>query len=110
MLIVLPVPDLTELAGGILELIEDVVEVAVSSVPDLSRAAAGAGHGSPEREPAEADETLEQVFEEFRDEVSRQSGVDHSAQHLTLAHTYLQMGMAEEAIESLQALCLESCR
>jgi tetratricopeptide (TPR) repeat protein len=85
------------------EMAEDLAEVAVSSGPDRSRAAAGAGDGSPGREPAEEDETLDQVFEDFRDEVSRQSGVDHSAQHLTLAHTYLQMGMAEEAIESLQA-------
>jgi tetratricopeptide (TPR) repeat protein len=82
---------------------EDVAEVAVSSGPDLSRAAAEAKDGSGRRQPAEADETLDQVFEDFRDEVSRQSGVDYSAQHLTLAHTYLQMGMAEEAIESLQA-------
>jgi len=47
-------------------------------------------------------ENLDAVFKDFRDEVSRQSGIDQSAQHMKLAHTYLEMGMADEAIAALQ--------
>jgi tetratricopeptide (TPR) repeat protein len=45
---------------------------------------------------------LDDVFKDFRSEVSRQSGADQSAQHMKLAETYLEMGMAEEAIASLK--------
>jgi len=47
-------------------------------------------------------ENLDEVFQDFREEVSRQSGTDDAAQHLKLARTYLEMGMADEAIGSLQ--------
>jgi len=47
-------------------------------------------------------ENLEEVFQDFREEVSRQSGSDDAAQHLKLARTYLEMGMADEAIGSLE--------
>jgi tetratricopeptide (TPR) repeat protein len=40
-------------------------------------------------------------FGDFRQEVQRQSGADQSAQHMTLARTYLEMGMQEEALGSL---------
>ena len=41
------------------------------------------------------------MFQDFRQEVTRQTGADQSAQHMTLARTYLEMGMPDEAIESL---------
>ena len=51
---------------------------------------------------AAAKEDLAEVFDDFRQEVTRQSGVDQSAQHMTLARTYLEMGMRDEALASLQ--------
>lgn len=47
-------------------------------------------------------ENLAEVFKDLRDEAARHTGPDQSAQHMTLARTYLQMGMEEEAIKSLQ--------
>jgi tetratricopeptide (TPR) repeat protein len=47
-------------------------------------------------------QNLDEVFQDFRDEVSRQSGTEDAAQHLKLARTYLEMGMADEAIGSLE--------
>ena len=44
---------------------------------------------------------LEEVFQDFRDEVSRQTGVEEAAQQLKLARTYLEVGMTDEAIASL---------
>jgi len=45
---------------------------------------------------------LDEVFRDFRNEVSRQGGADRSAQHLTLGRTYLEMGMFDEAVKSLK--------
>jgi tetratricopeptide (TPR) repeat protein len=45
---------------------------------------------------------LDEVFKDFRREVSRQSGADQSVQHMKLAETYLEMGMADEAIAALK--------
>lgn len=45
---------------------------------------------------------LEEVFKDIRDDAARQTGPDQSAQHMTLARTYLQMGMEEDAIKSLR--------
>jgi tetratricopeptide (TPR) repeat protein len=45
---------------------------------------------------------LEQVFKDFRQEVTRQSGADDAGQHLGLAQTYLDMGMVDDAISSLK--------
>jgi tetratricopeptide (TPR) repeat protein len=44
---------------------------------------------------------LEPVFEELR-EVAQQSGADASAQHMTIARAYLEMGLTEEAIPALR--------
>jgi tetratricopeptide (TPR) repeat protein len=52
--------------------------------------------------PAPPGKELGEVFQDFRDEVDRQSGTDESAQHMTLAATYLEMGMEEDAIQSLK--------
>jgi tetratricopeptide (TPR) repeat protein len=54
------------------------------------------------RRPA-APQNLEEVFQDFRKEVTRQGGPDDSAQHIALAETYLEMGMPDDAIESLKA-------
>jgi lipopolysaccharide biosynthesis regulator YciM len=35
--------------------------------------------------------------------VSKQSGADQSAQHMTIARTYLEMGLADEAIPALRS-------
>jgi tetratricopeptide (TPR) repeat protein len=43
-----------------------------------------------------------EVLQDFRNEVSRQTGSDEAVQHLKLARTYLDMGMADEAIGSLE--------
>jgi tetratricopeptide (TPR) repeat protein len=48
------------------------------------------------------EERLEEAFKDFRSEVSRQTGVDKSAQHMTLARTYIEMGMPDDAIASLK--------
>jgi tetratricopeptide (TPR) repeat protein len=42
------------------------------------------------------------AFQDFHDAVSRQTGAEEAAQHLKLARTYLEMGMPDEAIGSLQ--------
>jgi tetratricopeptide (TPR) repeat protein len=69
---------------------------------DLSGALEGAAGDPGNDVGAGGEKTLEEAFDEFRSEVSRQTGVDQSAQHMTLARTYLDMGMPDEAIESLK--------
>ena len=49
---------------------------------------------------AGADRTLEAEFEQRR--ASAEVSADYSAQHMTLARTYLEMGMADEALGSLE--------
>jgi tetratricopeptide repeat protein len=46
---------------------------------------------------------LDGVFQDFRHEVSRQSGSDQSVQHMTIARTYLEMGLTDEAIPALRS-------
>jgi tetratricopeptide (TPR) repeat protein len=57
----------------------------------------------PARQAPPARANMDEVFKDFRDEVSRQSGVDQSAQHMKLAQTYLEMGMLDEATTALKA-------
>jgi len=45
--------------------------------------------------------SLDEAFEDFRSEVSKQTGTHKAAEQLTLAKTYLEMGMADEAIAAL---------
>ncbi|HET7617720.1 MAG TPA: tetratricopeptide repeat protein [Vicinamibacterales bacterium] len=47
-------------------------------------------------------DNLDEVFQDFRNEVSRQTGADDAAQQLKLARTYLEMGMSDEAIAAMQ--------
>jgi tetratricopeptide (TPR) repeat protein len=60
--------------------------------------------GGPTMTPPDPPEgqNLDEVFRDFRDEVSRQTGAEDAAQHLKLARTYLEMGMTDEAIGSLE--------
>jgi len=48
-------------------------------------------------------QNLEEVFSDFRSEVSKHSGANEAAEQLGLGKTYLEMGMADEAIEALRA-------
>jgi tetratricopeptide (TPR) repeat protein len=57
---------------------------------------------SASSDPPPERENLDEVFQDFRDEVSRQTGAEEAAQHLKLARTYLEMGMADEAVGSLE--------
>jgi len=57
---------------------------------------------APARQPQPPKEDLEEVFQDFRDEVTRQSGADDASQHMALANTYLEMGMEDDAIQSLK--------
>ena len=70
---------------------------------DLTSALGGLD-GPAEESEAEGSGTGEESdsFQDFRQEVSRQSGSDQSAQHMTLGRTYLEMGMPDEALGSLQ--------
>ena len=56
----------------------------------------------PAPAPAPPKANLEEVFQDFRTEASRQSGPDQSAQHMKLASTYIEMGLIDEAIVSLK--------
>jgi tetratricopeptide (TPR) repeat protein len=56
----------------------------------------------PSSDPPPERENLDEVFQDFRDEVSRHTGAEEAAQHLKLARTYLEMGMPDEAVGSLQ--------
>ena len=44
----------------------------------------------------------ESVFQDFRHEVLKHSGSDQSVQHMTIARTYLEMGLTDEAIPALR--------
>jgi tetratricopeptide (TPR) repeat protein len=64
---------------------------------DLSDALEAPEH-QPAAEPAPV--ALDSVFQQMREEV--QETPDHSAQHLTLGRTYLEIGMIQEAISALK--------
>jgi tetratricopeptide (TPR) repeat protein len=71
---------------------------------DLTSVLGGLKDETPEDESAPKKQgDLEEVFQDFRQEVSKQSGADQSAQHMTIARTYLEMGLTEEAIPALRS-------
>jgi hypothetical protein len=45
--------------------------------------------------------SLDDAFQDFRSEVSRQSGSHEAGEQMTLAKTYLEMGMVDEALAAL---------
>ena len=47
-------------------------------------------------------ENLDEVFKDFRDDATRHEVADQSAQQMTLGKTYLEIGMADDAIEPLR--------
>jgi tetratricopeptide (TPR) repeat protein len=68
---------------------------------DLTGALGELETGDAQRPTApQKDKDLDQVFADLRNEASADR--DHSAQHMTLARTYLEIGMIEEAMTSLQ--------
>jgi tetratricopeptide (TPR) repeat protein len=73
---------------------------------DLTSALGGlSGDDSDEPAPAAKPKKpgdLDEVFKDFRHEMTRQSGADQSAQHMTIARAYLEMGLTEEAIPALR--------
>ena len=62
---------------------------------------AGPSHALPEASGDRDDRSLETVFGALR--ADAEADADYSAQHMTLARTYLEMGMADDAIPSLEA-------
>ena len=69
---------------------------------DLTSALGGLNDDEEEKPARKKRGDLEEVFQDFRQEVSRQSGADQSLQHMTIARTYLEMGLTEEAIPALR--------
>ena len=70
---------------------------------DLTSALGGLTGEEPEPAPAaKKGGGLDEVFHDFRKEVSKQSGADQSAQHMTIARAYLEMGLMDEAIPALR--------
>jgi tetratricopeptide (TPR) repeat protein len=52
----------------------------------------------PSRKPVPPPASLDEAFEDFRSEVSKQTGTHEAGEQLTLAKTYLEMSMTKEAI------------
>jgi tetratricopeptide (TPR) repeat protein len=80
-------------------------EVDLSAVIDglkphtLTAAAVQKGSSMPDRpDPS----NLDDVFRDFRDEVSRQNAVDQAEQHYKVALTYRDMGMVDDAVRELE--------
>ena len=70
---------------------------------DLTQALAelqGMSSTPPPKKPAPP-QNLDEVFNDFRSEVSKQAGAEDATENLKLAQTYLDMGMADEAIGAL---------
>jgi tetratricopeptide (TPR) repeat protein len=55
----------------------------------------------PPKPGATPSDNLEDVFGEFRSAVSKQAGAHEAGEKLTLAKTYLEMGMTDEAMAAL---------
>ena len=93
-----------------LEIPEDAEDLSAPAPPSLvSASAAGAPPSSDEIDltgaldggvPATPKKDLDQVFSEIREQAGDDQ--DFSAQHMTLARTYLEIGMLDEALASLQ--------
>lgn len=72
---------------------------ALAELQGMSSAPAPKQPGTPAR-PAPA-ESLDDAFQDFRSEASRQSGSHEAGEHMALARTYLEMGMVDEAMGAL---------
>ena len=80
--------------------VKTAAAAASSGEIDLTSALGGLKDEEPEPQPKRGD--LDEVFQDFRHEVLKQSGVDQSVQHMTIARTYLEMGLTDEAIPALR--------
>lgn len=69
---------------------------------DLTSALGDMETSGPSTAPPAGPANLEDVFKGLRKVAERSEGGDQSAQHMTLARTYLEMGMLEEATSSLK--------
>jgi tetratricopeptide (TPR) repeat protein len=99
-----PAPPYEAADGGEPDVPEPCPEARAADEIDLSGALGrlDAGRSDQHANAPGADQAadLERVFEGLREEA--QAAGDYSAQHMTLARTYLEMGMADEAIPSLR--------
>ena len=68
---------------------------------DLSDALAQLQGGPTGGKAAQQSTNLEDAFGDFRSAVSKQAGSHEAGEQLTLAKTYLEMGMVEEAVAAL---------
>ena len=97
--------------------VEDVPVAAVAAAPSKTRGRkskavvetvaaeidlTGALGGLEDDGPGTNESELDPAFSDRRREVSEQSGADRSAQHMTIARAYLEMGLTEEAIPALR--------
>jgi tetratricopeptide (TPR) repeat protein len=73
------------------------VETAAAEI-DLTGALGGLGDDDGQVNGRE----LDPAFQDLRREVSQQNGADASAQHMTIARAYLDMGLTDEAIPALR--------
>ncbi len=69
---------------------------------DLTSALGGLSDDDEEEIPEPKKRGDHEVFQDFRHEVTKQAGADQSLQHMTIARTYLEMGLIEEAIPALR--------
>jgi tetratricopeptide (TPR) repeat protein len=103
------------------EISEPLEESAVASEPPAKEAAPSKALGGPRSteidltgvlgaiesappapQPEAPPQDLEEVFKDFRDELSHDTGEDEAGQYLKLAETYLEMDMADDAISALR--------
>jgi tetratricopeptide (TPR) repeat protein len=68
---------------------------------DLNSVLSGLTKSSPSGAPPTEHQNLDEVFSGPRSDASRQAGVQEAAEQLALAKTYLDLGMATEAIAAL---------
>jgi tetratricopeptide (TPR) repeat protein len=87
-----PSPKAAKAPGGEIDLSQVLAEFqGMTSGPSRSPS-------PPAPQPAA---TLDDAFQDFRSAVSKQTGSHEAGEQLTLAKTYLEMGMADEAIAAL---------
>jgi tetratricopeptide (TPR) repeat protein len=82
--------------GAEVELVEIDLSRVIDEGDEAVRSAKGAAMSS------DGPRDLEGVFEDFRQEVSRESAMEEAEQQYTLALTYRDMGLIDEAIRSLE--------
>jgi tetratricopeptide (TPR) repeat protein len=90
---------LREVGDGLeteVELVEVDLSRAIDEIDAVVRASKGAAMST------DSPRDLEGVFEDFREEVSRENAMEEAEQQYTLALTYRDMGLIDEAMASLE--------